>query len=166
MDTYLSESASSRTVLRLAEQYKEAAVRLSEVTSKSNHIPQRLLALHSMELFLNALLLAKGVDHETIRALEHDLAERMRMASQAGLVLRKRTEAHLTSLSSCREYHVIRYAPELTGTISQVNRVMATLDELSQKVRKILKSRPCNRPIALTAFLDPTEAEPVAEILR
>jgi hypothetical protein len=91
-----------------------------------------------VELYLNAFLLAKGVDPATIGGFRHDLGERTRLASEAGLVLRKRTMAHLATLSASNEYHVISYAPELTSTLSQVNRVMATVNELSRKVRKAL----------------------------
>lgn len=137
---YPGETASVRDILALAAQYRDAAVKLGEVPSKPTHIPIRLLALHSIELYLNALLLAKGVDHKTIRGFQHDLVQRTRIAREAGLVLRKRTEAHLASLSASREYLVIRYGPELIAKLSQVNRVMATLDELSEKVRKMLKT--------------------------
>ncbi len=137
---YPGETASVRDIMALAAQYKDAAVKLGEVSPKLSHIPRRLLALHSIELYLNALLLAKGMDHKTLRGFQHDLAERTRIAREAGLVLRKRTEAHLATLSVSREYLVIRYGPELIATLSQVSRVMATLDELSQKVRKMLKS--------------------------
>ncbi|MGM4986481.1 hypothetical protein [Rhizobium sp. 11_C7_N12_5] len=61
------------------------------------------------------------------------------MAFEAGLVLRKRTMAHLATLSTSNEYHVVSYTPELMSTLSQVNRVMATVDELSRKVRKALR---------------------------
>ncbi|MEZ2224473.1 hypothetical protein [Rhizobium sp. RCC_161_2] len=74
-----------------------------------------------------------------ISGFRHDLGELTRIASEAGLVLRKRTVAHLAALSAGNEYHVISYAPELMSTLSQVNRVMATVDELSRKVRKALR---------------------------
>ncbi len=137
---YPGQSASVRDILDLATQYRDAAVKLGEGSSrgKTNHIPRRLLALHSIELYLNALLLAKGLDHKTIRGFQHDLGERTRRAMDAGLVLRKRTAEHLATLSSNREYLVTRYGPEMTTTLSHVNRLMATLDELSQKVRKML----------------------------
>lgn len=135
------DAASVRDILALAAQYREAAVKLGEASPKPTHLPVRLLALHSIELFLNALLLAKGLDHNAVRCLQHDLGEQSRIAIGAGLVLRKRTAAHLATLSSNREYQVIRYAPALASSLSQVNRVMATLNEVSQKVRKILGSK-------------------------
>ncbi len=60
------------------------------------------------------------------------------MAIDAGLNLRKRTAEHLETLTSKREYLVTRYGPEMTATLSQVNRVTATLEELSQKAGKIV----------------------------
>lgn len=82
---------------------------------------------------------AKGVDHEAIRGFRHDLGERTRIAINLGLVLRKRTAAHLVTPSLSNEYFVVRYAPTLSTALSQVNRVMATLSELSQKVPRLLK---------------------------
>jgi hypothetical protein len=46
------------------------------------------------------------------------------------------------TLSLSNEYYVIRYAPTLIATLSQMNRAMATLDELSQKVRRLSKVKP------------------------
>ncbi|MGX1258322.1 hypothetical protein [Sinorhizobium fredii] len=105
--------------------------------SQIAHTPRRFLALHSIELYLNAFLLAHGHDPKTVRG-QHDIGERARRAIADGLILRKRTAEHLETLSSNREYLVTRYGPEMTTTLSQVNRVMATLEELSLKVGKIV----------------------------
>ncbi len=129
-----------RDILNLATHYQDAANRLGKGPSKPSHLPLRLLALHAIELYLNAFLLAKGVDPATIRSFRHDLSQRSRIASEAGLVLRKRTMAHLAALSSSNEYHVIRYASESPSKLPQLTRIMATLDELSRKVRKILRA--------------------------
>ncbi len=126
---------SVRDILALAAQFRDAAVKLGEASPKSAQLPLRLLALHSIELYLNALLLAKGLGHTTIHGLQHDLGERSRIAIHAGLVLRKRTVTHLVALSA------LRYAHEHSATLSQTNRMLATLDELSQKVQRILKSQ-------------------------
>ncbi|MBB3289027.1 MULTISPECIES: hypothetical protein [unclassified Rhizobium] len=136
---YGGSPASVRDILNLATQYQDAANKLGKGSSKPSHLPLRLLSLHAIELYLNAFLLAKGVEAATIRSLRHDLSQRSRIASEAGLVLRKRTMAHLAALYSSNEYHVSRYAPERASTLSQVTRVLATLDELSRKVRKILR---------------------------
>ncbi|WP_201272205.1 hypothetical protein [Sinorhizobium medicae] len=131
------DAASVRDTLALAAQYREAAVKLGEASPKPTHLPVRLLALHSIELFLNTLLLAKGLDHKAVRGLQHDFGERSRIAMGSGLVLRKRTAAHLATLSSNREYQVIRCAPALTPSLSQVNRVMAILDEVSKGAKDL-----------------------------
>ncbi|MQB45859.1 hypothetical protein DXT94_28460 [Rhizobium sp. ICMP 5592] len=136
---YPGKAAGVRDILNLAKQYQDAANKLGEGSSKLNQAPRRLLALHAMELYLNAFLIAKGVDPTTIRGFRRDLGERARLASDAGLVLRKRTVVHLATLSASNEYDVVSYAPELTSTLSQVNRVIATVDELSRKVRKALR---------------------------
>ncbi|MEZ2224311.1 hypothetical protein [Rhizobium sp. RCC_161_2] len=132
-------SVSVRDTLNLATQYQGAANRLGKGLAKPNQLPRRLLALHAMELYLNAFLLAKGVDPRKIAGLRHDLGEQAQIASEAGLLLRKRTMAHLVILSESDEYHVIRYAPNRASKLSQMNRVMATLDELSLKVRMMLR---------------------------
>jgi hypothetical protein len=137
---YPGKAAGGRGILNLATQYQDAARRLGEGSSKPNQAPRRLLALHAMELYLDAFLLAKGVNPRTIRGFQHDLGELARIASEAGLVLRKRTAAHLATLSASNEYQVIRHVPELMSTLLQMNRVMATVDELSRKVRKALRA--------------------------
>ncbi|SDN89879.1 hypothetical protein [Ensifer sp. YR511] len=136
----LGKSASVRDVLNLASQYKAAAIKLGEAPPSPNHLPQRLLALHAIELYLDALLQARGLDDETVRNFQHDLGERARIALAAGLVLRNRTLAHLAALSSNTKYLIVRYAPERTSTLSQVNRAMTTLEEISRKVPKMVKS--------------------------
>ena len=69
------------------------------------------------------------------------------------MVLRKRTAQHLEALTSNREYLVTRYDPERTATLSQVNRVMATLEELSQKVAKFVEgSGASGKPVSHPVF--------------
>lgn len=136
---YPGDTASVHDILELAGHYRTAALMLGERTPRGkalSHIPRRFLALHSIELYLNAFLLAKGLEPKTIRGLQHDIGERSSRAIGAGLILRKRTARHLETLSSNREYLVTRYGPEMTTTLSQVNRVMATLEELSQRSRR------------------------------
>ncbi len=139
---YPGQEPSIRDTLALAAQYRDAAVKLGATSTKPAHLPVHLLALHSVELYLDALLLAKGLDHKTIRGFQHDLGERSRVAIDAGLVLRTRTAAHLATLSYTKEYDAVRYGPRQASKFSQVNRVMATLDEVSQKVRRVLRPVP------------------------
>lgn len=135
---YPGDTASVHDILELASHYRTAAILLGECSPRGkplSHTPRRLLALHSIELYLSAFLLAKaGHDPKKIRDLQHDIGKRSQRAIDAGLILRKRTAEHLATLSSNREYLVIRYGPEMIATLSQVNRVMATLEELSRKV--------------------------------
>jgi hypothetical protein len=54
--------------------------------------------------------------------------------------VRKRTALHLSAMEGNREYLVTRYGPEMTGTVSQINRLMATLDEVANKVIAIMRN--------------------------
>lgn len=103
--------------------------------------PFRLTAIHAAELYLSALLVHGGRSVADVRALGHDVAARANLASELGLKLRKRTLQHLGALRESREYLVSRYGVE-TRSLSQVNRLIATLEELSEKVRiSILASK-------------------------
>ena len=70
--------------------------------------------------------------------MRHDLAARAEPAIACGLRLRKRTAAHLVALVGNREYVVTRYGPEMTATVSQINRLNATLEEVASKVTAII----------------------------
>ncbi len=86
---YPGESASVRGILELAGHYRYAASLLEERSPRGklhSHIPRRFLALHAIELYLNAFLLAKGIDHKTIRGLQHDIGERAQRAIDAGIL--------------------------------------------------------------------------------
>jgi hypothetical protein len=71
-----------------------------------------------------------------IRGLQHNLQARAERALAAGLNLRKRTAEHLRRLSEGREYLASRYGAELAATLSQTNRLLATLEEVATKVAK------------------------------
>jgi hypothetical protein len=62
------------------------------------------------------------------------MAARTDLAISGGLHLRKRTATHLHAMAESREYLVTRYGPEMTTTVSQINRLTATLDEVASKV--------------------------------
>ena len=91
--------------------------------------------MHAIELYLNAFLLAGGTPPEQVRSHFHNLAARTESAIASGLVLRKRTAEHLRKMTEDREYLVSRYGPEMTSTLSELNRLMATLEEVSKKTR-------------------------------
>lgn len=129
--------------LELADAYRDAAVLLlaaSERRRPLSRAPFRLSAIQSIELYLNAYLLAHGHDASEVRKLQHDLGVRTELAAAAGLKLRQKTAEHLKTLHQNREYLVTRYGPELTSQTSQINRLTATLDEVA---RKVGASLPC-----------------------
>jgi hypothetical protein len=137
--SYPGEEATAEQILGLASEFRNAAIRLMEHRRKGNAhslVPCRFAALHAIELYLNAHLLLTGSDHKTVRGLQHDFATRTAKATASGLVLRKRTAHHLAQLTGNREYLVTRYGPEMTTTFSQINRLMATLQEVATKVEQ------------------------------
>jgi len=66
--------------------------------------------------------------------MQHNLAARTELAVAGGLQLRKRTASHLAQMDGNREYIVARYDVEMTATVSQINRLIATLKEVADKV--------------------------------
>jgi hypothetical protein len=96
------------------------------------------VAIHSVELFLNAYLLANGIEPDAVRGMQHNLAQRTKLAIKAGLKLKKRTAEHLHALTATREYLVARYVPAKQEAVSQVNRLQATLKEIAEKVEAVV----------------------------
>lgn len=131
------EPASPLQMLSLADEYRRASDSLVERRRKQQPLslaPFRLTAIHAIELYLTATLLAYGHQPQEIRGLGHDLSKRAALAQKRGLNLRKRTVEHLGALGANREYLVSRYAPELLGVASsQINRLLATLNEVAEK---------------------------------
>jgi hypothetical protein len=97
-----------------------------------------MASIHAIELYLNAFLLNAGHEASRIRGLQHDFEARTDLTVASGLVLRKRTTDHLRAMTGAREYLVNRYGPELTSTLTQLNRLTATLEEVATKVRAIV----------------------------
>ena len=127
-------------MLRLADEYRQAAHALLPIGRRRQPLsraPYRLVAIHAVELHLNALLLTTGLPTARIRGLQHDFATRTELAIAAGLNLRRRTILHLRGLSETREYLITRYDPGLTAA-SQLNRLAATLEEVAEKVTAIV----------------------------
>ncbi|WP_436637644.1 hypothetical protein [Microbaculum sp. FT89] len=134
---YPGDTASLSEIIELAEEFRLAANTLVTSGRKGKPLsraPGRLVAIHAIELFLNAYLLHIGQSAQSIRGMQHDLKIRVDAAAENGLVLRKRTKAHISSLAANREYLVSRYGPEMTTSLSQINRLMATLEEIATKV--------------------------------
>lgn len=142
---YPGNAATIEQLLALAEEYRRAARLLFDHRRRGHPLslaPFRLSAIHAVELYLNALLRHEGHEPMQIRGLQHDLVTRSELAQQLGVVLRKRTAAHLADLVRQREYLVSRYGPELVSTTSNITRLMATLDEVALKaVARIEKAR-------------------------
>lgn len=133
---YPGEGASATQILLLADEYRRSADALLNAGRSGCAIswaPYRLVAIHAIELYLSAYLVAAGSRAAEIRAMQHDTAARAQAAAVAKLQLRKRTSAHLQALSDNREYLVARYDPAQT-TVSQLNRLQATLAEVAQKI--------------------------------
>ena len=105
----------------------------------ASRAPWRLLAVHAIELYLNAFLLHAGGEPGSIRGLQHDLSARAERAIAKGLTLRKLTTQHLATVTVDREYLVVRYSPDLLSSMSQINQLAATLEELAEKVAARIK---------------------------
>lgn len=142
-DPYPGQGATAGQIKSLADDFRAAADAVASRGRRgapASRSPYRLLALHSVELYLNALLLARGHLPIRVRGLQHDLAARTDLALAAGLVLRARTVTHLRDVAARREYLTSRYAPELAGTASEVNRMAATLEEVARKASALIGS--------------------------
>lgn len=157
--TYPGTFATPSEVLRLANEYRQAAIVIAGLGRRGDSIsraPYRMTAIHSVELYLNAYLLSAGHEPTRIRGLQHDMAARTDMCLASGLILRQRTVAHLRALAVNREYLVTRYGPELTSTLSQINRLAATLNEVATKIEAVMRQADRNDgPPARKSDLDP-----------
>lgn len=138
-DPYPGSETNPADVFRLAEEYRNAALALSKLGRSGapmSAAPFRLAAIHAIELYLNVWLLLDGVEPAAIRGLNHDLAKRAELVLKSHLKLRVKTARHLAVLSEQRDYLVSRYAPDLLGTLTQRNRLEATMAEIAGKVTK------------------------------
>ncbi len=147
---YPGDGASPYDMNRLADFYRDAAHRSSgsiQIGDPLSAGPMRLLAIHSIELNLSAYLLLHGVTWASIRKMGHDLAARLECAEGKGMLLRKRTAAHISVMARDREYLVARYGPDCLSTASQMNRLFATLEEVARKVSLAVADAPPLQPI-------------------
>ena len=139
---YPGADADPVSLLKMAEQYRLAAHALRLLGRRREPVtfaPNRFVAIHAIELHLNALLRAKGHRPAAVRGMQHNLAARTDAAIAAGLVLKKRTAQHLRSLTQTREYLITRYDPDLS-TASELTRLKATLDEVAAKAATIINA--------------------------
>lgn len=141
MTTYPGEGAMPEEIILLANEYRDAALHLQAKQKEGKakremlqRAPYRLLAIHAVELYLNAFLLMSGYSAKEVRGFQHDFETRVRLARDKKLVLRQKTYDHIVSLNSSREYLTSRYAPEMTTRQSEVTRLNATLIELSKRL--------------------------------
>lgn len=140
---YPGEGASAEQIFLLAEEFCKAADKALAIARRGNplsHAPYRLIAIHAIELYLNALLLIEGAGPRDIRAFHHNLAVRAERL-KSGLPLRRRTSTHLIAMTNEREYLISRYGADQMKIVSPINRVQATLDEVRSKVRNQLEKR-------------------------
>jgi hypothetical protein len=136
---YPGSGATDSEVLGLANEFREAALVLLSEARESGPCPgapARFCAIHAIELYLNAFLQRAGETPASVRARHHDLAARADLAVEKGLVLRRKTAEHLKRMTDAREYLVLRSGPELTSVLSQQNRLIATLNEVADKVNR------------------------------
>ena len=141
---YPGETATPQQIVALADEYRRAAEALLPTGRRRRPLtraPYRLLAIHAVELYLNAFLLAAGNLPAKLRGLHHDLAARTHFALEAKLLLRKRTLEHLRTLSAAREYLITRYDPAAPAG-SEINRLAATLTEVGDKVKTAISRMP------------------------
>lgn len=156
---YPGHDLGAKDVLALAETFRASALHLLDAKPLSRQkscAPYRLLAIHSIELYFNAYLLAGGHLAPAIRGMQHDLAKRADLVKEAGMVLRFKTVEHLRSLSANREYLVSRYGSPDTNGLSQLNRLQATVEEVREKVtRKLSDPVPLAKKTKTAARLGP-----------
>lgn len=126
-------------LLRLAHAYRDAADVVAATGRPGDHFsraPFRLIAIHAIERYLNAWLLQCGHTPAKVRSFQHDLGARADLATISGLELRKGTSKHLRDISDRREYLVTRYDTLMGPSLSQLNRLTATLADVSAKVSR------------------------------
>jgi hypothetical protein len=140
---YPGSALSSAEVLELADAFRESARQLLDKDPKrcsKASGPLRLLTIHAIELYLNAYLLASGLDASAIRGLQHDLKAREQLVRDRGMVLRVKTGKHLSDLTVKREYLVSRYDIPDNASLSALSRLTATMEEVRKRAIKQLAS--------------------------
>ena len=74
-------------------------------------------------------------------------------------MLRGRTSAHIRAIARDREYLIARYGPDCLSTASQMNRLLATLEEVARKVSRAVADGVPSQPIPRRGAGTTTEAE-------
>jgi len=143
-DPYPGTESTPQELLVLANQYKVAFLSLCNPMKKKETwlgAPARLCAIHATELYLQALLRSHGVSAKEVRGYCHRLGDMAAHPIVGSLRLRRKTIAHLKTMTDQREYLLVRYAPDRKSELSQMTRTLATLEELSSKVGKAFDDR-------------------------
>jgi hypothetical protein len=138
---YPGSETTALQLKELAMHYADAACvfeKLPHTPKGLALVPFRLLAIHAIELTFNAVLVHNSVKAEEIRAMHHDLRAHMVMAETFGLKLRPKTVKHICDLTANREYLVHRYDPAESLRAGHLNRLIATLREVSKKTNQLL----------------------------
>jgi HEPN domain-containing protein len=149
---YPGETSSPDEIIRLADEYRNAVPTLLELRRKGSTVstgPFRLVAIHAIELYLNAFLIAYGERPATVRGYHHQLSKLSASACEKGLILKRTTLGHLEAMAGDREYLCARYNPEAPGK-SQLNRITSTLNEVAQKVSKKVQASKAASAVAPT----------------
>lgn len=123
-------------ILDLAQAYDQAARILLAAAFKRNPLtcaPARMTAIHAIELYVNAFLRFEGAAASAVRGRLHELYDPDLVST---LKIRVKTARHLKALVERREYLVCRYGPEQMSGQTEVNRLLATLEEIGSKVRR------------------------------
>lgn len=144
-ESYPGSEATVGQLLGVANEYAAAAYALLSQADQARwtrSAPVRLCAIHAVEMYLNAFLIFHDMSPKQVRGLQHDLAQRTVAATQRGLSLRAKTQVHLLRIHDQREYLVVRYGPEQVGGLSELNRMFATLKEVSAKVTTAIMNQP------------------------
>lgn len=142
---YPGHGATVPELLSLADEYRAAAELLHSdprFRRPNSSAPFRLLAIHAIELYLNAFLLERGHAQKGIRGLQHNLAKRADLAGAAGLVLTRKSANDLQRMVDDRAYLSVRYEWQKNSGLPPVNRLEATMKEVSDKVSKALEAIP------------------------
>jgi hypothetical protein len=141
---YPGNEATPVQLMQLAAEWRRAAGLLWDARRRRaplSFAPYRFVAIHAVELYLNAFLQAKGHAPKAVRGMQHNLAARTALAVEAGLKLRPKTRAHLKTMTGSREHLVARYGPEQIAAASELNRVGATLNEFATEVEAVVVRR-------------------------
>lgn len=141
---YPGDGSTPENTQLLADEYRKAAQSLLPTLKKQTPLtsaPFRLVAIQAIELYLNAYLLKNDCSPAEVRGLQHDFSQKAHLAKEKALLLRKKTHEHIVSLNETREYLTSRYAPDMSVKVSEINRLSATLEELSKKLSETQKNK-------------------------